>query len=83
VICGSFHFLGNGNLPRRGGCAGEADIVDNSQASGFSVGEIQLPAVGFTRGTLDIWAANLQANRERANRPSSPKRAYDRYNALS
>jgi cyclopropane-fatty-acyl-phospholipid synthase len=56
---------------------GEADIVDNSQASGFSVGEIQYLQSDYAR-TLDIWAANLQANRERAIAIQSEE-VYDRY----
>ena len=58
------HFLGKEIFPG-GGMCGEADIVDLSQASGFSLGEVQLLPEHYAR-TLDMWAANLQANREEA-----------------
>jgi len=43
----------------------EPDIVDNATAAGFVVGQTQLMQQHYAR-TLDMWAANLQANRERA-----------------
>ena len=43
----------------------EPDIVDNAKAAGFSVEQIQELQQHYAR-TLDIWAANLEANRERA-----------------
>jgi mycolic acid methyltransferase MmaA1 len=43
----------------------EPDIVDNAQAAGFSVGQIQIMQQHYVR-TLDIWAANLAAARDRA-----------------
>ena len=70
------HFLGTQIFPG-GGMCGEADIVDNAQASGFSVGEIQLLQPHYAR-TLDIWAASLRANRERAIAIQSEE-VYDRY----
>lgn len=41
------------------------DILQNSEAAGFSVQKIQYLQPHYVR-TLDTWAANLQANRERA-----------------
>src|SRR5262245_36391639 len=38
----------------------EPDIVDNAQAAGFSVGQIQQLQQHYAR-TLDMWAANLEA----------------------
>ena len=70
------HFLGKEIFPG-GGMCGEADIVDNSQASGFSVDEVQLLQAHYAR-TLDIWAANLEANRERAIAIQSEE-VYDRF----
>ena len=43
----------------------EPDIVDNARAAGFSVVQTQLMQQHYAR-TLDAWAANLEANRERA-----------------
>ena len=43
----------------------EPDIVDNAKNAGFSVEQIQLMQQHYAR-TLDTWAANLEANRERA-----------------
>ena len=69
-------FLGKEIFPG-GGMCGEADIVDNSQASGFSVEQIQYLQQHYVR-TLDTWAANLEANRERAIAIQSEE-VYDRY----
>ena len=44
---------------------GEVDIIDNAKNSGFSVGQIQYLQPHYAR-TLDMWAANLEANREEA-----------------
>lgn len=41
------------------------DIVDNAKAAGFSVPQTQELQEHYVR-TLDTWAANLEANRERA-----------------
>ncbi|WP_220020217.1 mycolic acid methyltransferase MmaA1 [Mycobacterium tuberculosis] len=43
----------------------EPDIVDNAQAAGFTIEHVQLLQQHYAR-TLDAWAANLQAARERA-----------------
>lgn len=71
-----FHFLGTEIFPG-GGMCGEADIVDNSQTSGFSIDHIQYMQEHYVQ-TLDMWAANLQANRERAIAIQSEE-VYDRY----
>ena len=56
---------------------GEADIIDNAKDSGFSVDQIQYLQPHYAR-TLDMWAANLEANRERAIEIQSEE-VYDRY----
>jgi cyclopropane-fatty-acyl-phospholipid synthase len=71
-----FRFLATEIFPG-GGMCGEADIIDNSQASGFTVAEIQLLQPHYAR-TLDMWAANLRTNRERAIAIQSEE-VYDRY----
>jgi cyclopropane-fatty-acyl-phospholipid synthase len=71
-----FRFLGTEIFPG-GGMCGEADIVDNSRASGFSIDEIQYLQAHYAR-TLDMWAANLRANRESAISIQSEE-VYDRY----
>jgi cyclopropane-fatty-acyl-phospholipid synthase len=71
-----FRFLATEIFPG-GGMCGEADILDNSRVSGFSVGEIQYLQPHYAR-TLDIWAANLRANRERAIAIQSEE-VYDRF----
>ncbi|MCV7103350.1 mycolic acid methyltransferase MmaA1 [Mycobacterium palustre] len=43
----------------------EPDIVDNAAAAGFSLEETQVLQPHYAK-TLDTWAANLKANRERA-----------------
>ena len=53
------------------------DIVDLSEATNFSVERIQLLRPHYAR-TLDMWAANLRANRERAILIQSEE-VYDRY----
>jgi cyclopropane-fatty-acyl-phospholipid synthase len=53
------------------------DIVELSEASNFSVEKVQLLGPHYAR-TLDIWAANLEANRERAIVLQSQE-VYDRY----
>ncbi len=55
----------------------QEDIVEYSGAAGFAVGEIQLLRPHYAR-TLDMWAANLQANRERAIAVQS-EQVYDRF----
>jgi cyclopropane-fatty-acyl-phospholipid synthase len=71
-----FVFLGKEIFPG-GGMCGEADIIENSKASGFSVGEVQYLQAHYVR-TLDMWAANLRSNRERAIAIQSEE-VYDRY----
>jgi cyclopropane-fatty-acyl-phospholipid synthase len=58
------HFLGKEIFPG-GQMCGEPDIVDYSQASGFSLEQTQYLQPHYVR-TLDMWAANLEANREYA-----------------
>lgn len=60
-----------------GEMAGEDDIVEYSQAAGFSLGQVQLFPSHYVR-TLETWAANLQANRERAIAIQS-EQVYERY----
>jgi cyclopropane-fatty-acyl-phospholipid synthase len=55
----------------------EPDIVDNAKAAGFSVGQIQLMQQHYAR-TLDTWAANLEANRDRAI-ALQPEEVYDNF----
>ncbi len=57
-------FLGKEIFPG-GNMCGEPDIVDNSRASGFTLEHTQYLQPHYAR-TLDMWAANLAANRERA-----------------
>jgi cyclopropane-fatty-acyl-phospholipid synthase len=70
------HFLGKEIFPG-GQMCGEADIVELSQASGFALEEVQLLPQHYAR-TLDTWAANLEANRERAIAVQSEE-VYDRF----
>jgi cyclopropane-fatty-acyl-phospholipid synthase len=55
----------------------EEDVVDNAGPVGFSVEQLQLLDGHYIR-TLETWAANLQANRERAIATQSEE-VYDRY----
>ena len=71
-----FRFLATEIFPG-GGMCGEADIVDNAKNSGFSIGQIQYLQEHYAR-TLDMWAANLRANRERAIAIQSEE-VYDRF----
>jgi cyclopropane-fatty-acyl-phospholipid synthase len=59
-----FHFLGTEIFPG-GQMCGETDIVDYACESGFSLEQVQYLQPHYAR-TLDMWAANLEANRERA-----------------
>ncbi|BBY22795.1 cyclopropane mycolic acid synthase family methyltransferase [Mycobacterium stomatepiae] len=70
------HFLGKKIFPG-GQMCGEADIVDLSRASGFSLEQTQYLQPHYAR-TLDIWAANLESNRERAIAIQSEE-VYDRF----
>jgi cyclopropane-fatty-acyl-phospholipid synthase len=71
-----FRFLSTEIFPG-GSMCGEADIVDNSQASGFTIDQVQHLSSHYAR-TLDLWAENLQANRERAIEIQSVE-VYDRF----
>ena len=71
-----FRFPPDRDLPRWRD-AGKADIVDNAQDAGFSVEKIQLLQPHYVR-TLDTWAANLEANRDRAIAIQSEE-VYDRF----
>jgi cyclopropane-fatty-acyl-phospholipid synthase len=71
-----FRFLAQEIFPG-GGMCGEVDIVDNAKNSGFSVGQIQYMQPHYAR-TLDMWAANLEANREEAIAIQSQE-VYDRF----
>lgn len=59
-----FRFLSTEIFPN-GSMCGEADIVDNSLASGFTIEDVQSLDLHYVR-TLETWAANLEANRELA-----------------
>ena len=56
---------------------GEEDIVEYSRAGQFSLEDVQLFPSHYVR-TLETWAANLQANRERAIAIQSEE-IYERY----
>ncbi|WP_077090366.1 cyclopropane mycolic acid synthase family methyltransferase [Mycobacterium rhizamassiliense] len=71
-----FQFLAKEIFPG-GGMCGEPDIRDYSQASGFSIENVQSLQSHYPR-TLDTWAANLEANRDRAIEIQSEE-VYDRY----
>ncbi len=71
-----FRFLSTEIFPN-GSMCGEADIVDNSQASGFTIDQVQSLSSDYVR-TLEMWAANLEANRERAIEIQSQE-VYDRF----
>jgi len=71
-----FRFIGieifpGGQLPAK------EDVVEYAQAAGFAVEKIHLLQPHYAR-TLDIWTANLQANRERAIAIQSEE-VYNRY----
>lgn len=70
------HFLGKEIFPG-GQMCGEPDIVDYSHNSGFTLEHTQYLQPHYAR-TLDIWAANLEANRERAIAIQSEE-VYDRF----
>jgi cyclopropane-fatty-acyl-phospholipid synthase len=55
----------------------QEDIFKFAQAAGFSVEKVQLLQKHYER-TLNIWAANLEANRDRAVAIQSQE-VYDRY----
>ena len=70
------HFLGKEIFPG-GGMPAPSDIVDNAQAAGFSIKEVQNLRPHYVR-TLNMWAANLEANREQAIAIQSEV-VYDRF----
>jgi cyclopropane-fatty-acyl-phospholipid synthase len=70
------HFLGREIFPG-GQLPSKEDVVEYSQAAGFSVENVQFLQPHYVR-TLDMWAANLRANRERAICIQSEE-VYDRY----
>ncbi|OIN77874.1 mycolic acid methyltransferase MmaA1 [Mycobacterium malmoense] len=55
----------------------EPDIVDNAKNAGFSLEQTQLLQPHYAK-TLDAWAANLEANRERAIELQS-EQVYDNF----
>ena len=69
-------FLGKEIFPGGGMCS-EADIVDNARTSGFSIEQSQYLQANYVR-TLETWAANLEASRERAIAIQSEE-VYDKY----
>jgi len=69
-------FIGTEIFPGGVMCS-EPDIVDNARASGFSVQQSQYLPEHYVR-TLDTWAANLEASRERAIAIQSEE-VYDKY----
>ena len=60
-----------GEMPSR------EDITDGSREAGFLVENVKLLQMHYVR-TLDAWAANLEANRERAIAIQSEE-VYDQY----
>jgi cyclopropane-fatty-acyl-phospholipid synthase len=69
-------FIGQEIFPG-GQMPAKEDILEFSAGAGFSVEQIQSLNPHYAR-TLDTWAANLQANRERAIAVQSEE-VYDRY----
>lgn len=71
-----FRFLRTEIFPG-GEMPAQEDIVNNSQPAGFEVEDVQYLQPHYAR-TLDIWADNLQANRDRVIALQSEE-VYDRY----
>ncbi|OBI97409.1 SAM-dependent methyltransferase [Mycobacterium alsense] len=71
-----FRFLRTEIFPG-GEMPGEQDILEYSRAGGFLLEDVELLQPHYMR-TLDAWAANLRANRERAIAIQSEE-VYDRY----
>ncbi|BBZ37482.1 cyclopropane mycolic acid synthase family methyltransferase [Mycobacterium conspicuum] len=69
-------FLGTEIFPGGVMCS-EPDILDNARASGFAVDQSQYLQAHYVR-TLETWAANLKASRERAIAIQSEE-VYDKY----
>jgi cyclopropane-fatty-acyl-phospholipid synthase len=71
-----FRFLRTVIFPG-GEMPGREDITDRSREAGFLVENVKLLQMHYVR-TLDAWAANLEANRERAIAIQSEE-VYDQY----
>jgi cyclopropane-fatty-acyl-phospholipid synthase len=69
-------FIGQEIFPG-GQLPAKEDILEYSEAAGFSVEKIELLRPHYAR-TLDTWAANLEAHRDRAIAVQSEE-VYDRY----
>ena len=69
-------FIGREIFPG-GQLPAQEDIFEFAQAAGFSVEKVQLLREHYER-TLNIWAANLEANKEKAIAIQSEE-VYDRY----
>ena len=69
-------FIGKEIFPG-GEVPAEKNVVENAQAAGFTVERIQLLGPHYVR-TLETWAQNLEANRQRAIEVTSQE-VYDRY----
>ena len=69
-------FLGKEIFPG-GQMAGRDDIYDYSQGAGFTIEDVEVFPEHYVR-TLDTWAANLRANRDRAIAIQSEE-VYERY----
>lgn len=69
-------FIGKEIFPG-GELPAKEDIIECSEAAGFSVERVHLLQPHYAR-TLDMWAANLEANREAAVAITSDE-VYDRY----
>ncbi len=69
-------FIGTEIFPG-GQLPAQEDLFELSQAAGFSVEKVQLLREHYER-TLNIWAANLEANKEKAIAVQSQE-VYDRY----
>ncbi|BBZ10739.1 cyclopropane mycolic acid synthase family methyltransferase [Mycobacterium branderi] len=71
-----FKFIGEEIFPG-GQLPSKEDVVEYSEAAGFTVERMQFLQPHYAR-TLDMWAANLEANREQAIALQSEE-VYDRY----
>jgi cyclopropane-fatty-acyl-phospholipid synthase len=69
-------FIGQEIFPG-GQLPAQEDIFEFAQTAGFSVEKVQLLREHYAR-TLNIWATNLQAARDRATAIQSEE-VYDRY----
>ncbi|ORW00900.1 SAM-dependent methyltransferase [Mycobacterium kyorinense] len=71
-----FKFIGTEIFPG-GQLPSKEDVVEYSEAAGFTVERMQFLQPHYAR-TLDMWAANLEANRDQAVALQSEE-VYDRY----